>query len=333
MSETFEDPAKRLDKLVAAMEPKFRARFLAVVATIKDQMSLEQIAKLLQAGLIDEALVTAEVAALRMSSTFTEAFIISGDATAVVLGDALNIIVEFDHLNRGALDVMTRNKLRLVEGFMEEQKAATREALIDGIQRGLNPIEQARNFRDSIGLTQYQQQIVNNYRRQLEALDRDLFDRALRDKRFDSTVRRAIENGTPLSQAQINHMVQRYTDKWVKYRSEVIARTESLRSVHAGNNEMYRQAVERGDLDGNDLVRTWDTSGRANVRDSHRAMHGQQRKMGELFLSGNGNALEYPGDDRAPASDTAQCVCAVTTRFSNAAKEAANAVLTSATPF
>lgn len=330
MAEWFEDPAERLEKLAMGVEPQFRARFLAVVKSIKDSLTLENIARLLEQGQIDEALVTAEVAALQMSSLWTQVFILSGSETAKVIQDSLNIIVEFDHLNRGALDALTANKLRLVEGFAQEQRAATMEALTDGIARGLNPIEQARNFRDSIGLTQYQQQIVNNYRRQLERLDPDLFQRLLRDKRFDRTVRSAIEAGKPLTPEQINRMVERYTEKWVKYRSEVIARTEALRSVHAGNNEMYRQAVERGDLDPNDLIREWVTSGRANVRDSHRAMAGQKRKWGELFLSGNGNLLEYPGDERAPANDTAQCVCAVTTRFSDAAKEAASAALTSA---
>lgn len=328
MAEWFEDPAERLEKLAMSVEPKFRARFLAVVKSIKDSMTLENIARLLEQGQMDEALVTAEVAALQMSSLWTQVFILSGSETAKVIQDSLNIIVEFDHLNRGALDAMTQNKLRLVEGFVAEQRAATMEALMDGIARGLNPIEQAANFRNSIGLTQYQQQIIINYRKQLEALDRDLFDRVLRDKRFDQTVRNAIESGTPLTPAQIDRMVERYTEKWIKYRAEVIARTESLRSVHAGNNEMFRQAVERGDLDPAELIREWVPSGRSNMRDSHRAMTGQKQPWGQLFLSGNGNLLEYPGDPRAPANDTAQCVCAVTTRFSNAAKEAASAALT-----
>lgn len=328
MAEWFEDPAARLERLTANVEPQFRARFLAVVASIKEAYTLESLAYMIEQGQIEEALVTAEVAALQMSSVWTQVFIRSGTETAVVLQDSLNIIVEFDHLNRGALDVMMANRLRLVEGFVEEQRAATREALLDGISRGLNPIEQARNFRASVGLTPYQQRIINNYRRQLENLEPELFSRLLRDKRFDRTVRSAIEAGKPLTSEQIERMVERYTERWVKYRSEVIARTEALRSVHAGNNEMFRQAVERGDLDPNDLIREWVTSGRSNVRDSHQAMGGQKRKWGELFLSGNGNLLEYPGDERAPASDTAQCVCAVTTRFSNAAKEAARAAQT-----
>lgn len=321
----FTDPASRLEALAARVQPRFRSRFLAVIRSIKDQASLEEVSALLLAGQVDEALVVAEVAALRLSNTFNEVMILSGSEAADSIADNLHILVEFDHVNRNALSVMSRNRLRLVTEFVAEQKAATREALIDGIIRGLNPIDQARNFRDSIGLTRYQQNIINNYRRNLEQLSPNALSRKLRDARFDPTVRRAIEEGRALGSEQIERMVGRYRDRWLKYRSEVIARTESLRSVHAGNNEMYRQAIDAGTLDGGDLIRTWETSGLPNVRDSHTAMQGQQVGIGELFTSGLGNQLEYPGDDRAPVEDTAQCVCAVTTRYSAAARSAVTA--------
>jgi len=317
---SFNDPASRLNELVAKMEPRFRKRFLEVVASIKSQMDLESIARLLQNGQIEEALVTAEVAALRVSGVFNQGFILAGDDTAKYLSQALDVIVDFNHLNESALDVMTRNQLRLVTGFMDEQRKATHEALVDGVRRGLNPIEQARNFRESIGLTEYQQQIVNNYRRQLNTLDRGLFDRELRDRRFDSTVLRAIEENRNLSQVEIERMVQRYTERWIKYRSEVIARTESLSSVHAGSNESYKQAIASGDLDAEDLVQEWVTSGLPTVRDSHLSMEGQQRGIGEMFVSGLGNELEFPGDTRAPIEDTAQCACTVTVRYTASAK-------------
>lgn len=319
----FIDPASRLEALVASVQPRFRERFLAVIRSIKDQQSLEEISSLLLAGQIDEALLTAEVAALRLSNTFNEVMILSGSETAAGIAGNLQILVEFDHVNQSALSVMTRNRLRLVQEFMEAQREATRQALLNGIERGLNPIDQARAFRDSIGLTRYQVQIIDNYRRNLEELSPKALGRALRDRRYDRTVARAIADGTGLDPAQIDRMVARYTERWLKYRSEVIARTESLRSVHAGNNEMYRQAIEAGHLDAGELFRRWDTSKLPNVRDSHSAMEGQERGLGEFFTSGLGNSLEFPGDDRAPAEDTAQCVCAVTTRYTAAARAAA----------
>lgn len=320
----FVDPASRLEALILKMEPRFRSRFLEVVKSIKDQTSLVTLSELIQAGRMDEVLQVVETVGLRMSSTFNEVMAISGQQTAQGIAANLNVLIDFNQINQGALSVMQSNQLRLVNSFAAEQRAATREALIDGIRRGANPLDQARAFRGSIGLTRYQQQIVNNYRRNLEQLSARALSRQLRDARFDRTVGRAIRDGQPLSPDQIERMVGRYQDRWVKYRSEVIARTESLRSVHAGNREMYRQAVEAGTLLDTDLVREWNTSQLPNVRDSHEFMHGQRRKgMDEPFVSGAGNALLMPGDSSAPPEETAQCVCAVTTRYTDAARVAA----------
>lgn len=329
MADFFNDPSSRLQELIAHVAPKFRARFLDVVRSVKDSVVLDQIQALLESGQVDEALVTVEVAALKLSNTFGEVMILSGHQTAEVIGEALQVIVNFDQVNTAALDAMTRNQLRLVREFMNEQRLATQEALIEGIRRGLNPREQALAFRDSIGLTQYQQQIVNNYRRNLENLEANALGRALRDRRFDRTVAAALDSGTALTQAQVDRMVERYTERWIKYRAEVIARTEALRSVHEGSNLMYQQAIESGTLTEGDLERTWDPSGDSRVRDSHAAMYGQKRGMGQPFLSGLGNSLMYPGDISAPGEDTIQCRCAVTTRFSNRAKLEAQQYLTS----
>jgi len=322
MTKFFDDPASRLHELIASVQPKFRARFLEVVASIKDSFTLKGIEDLISLGRIDEALVTAEVAALRLSNTFGQVFQLSGQAAADFIGNKLQLIVNFDQVNVSALDAMTRNQLRLVREFVAEQRLATREALLDGIQRGINPREMAIQVRQSIGLTQYQQQIVNNYRRNLETLDARALGRALRDKRFDRTVLNAIANDRSLTKDQIDKMVERYSQKWLRYRSEVIARTESLRSVHEGTDNMYHQAVQNGTLDSGDMVRTWDTSGDARVRDpAHTKMQGQQRGLDEPFVSGAGNQIMRPGDTDAPASETVQCRCAITTRFSDRAKQ------------
>lgn len=321
MVEFYDDPASRIRALVTQMEPKFKARFLAVVDSIKDQMSLKEIETLIQLGRWDEAIVTAEIAALRLSNVFGEVMTIAAGEAADFIESKLHVIVNFDQVNYAALDAMTRNQLRLIREFVAEQQMATREALLDGIRRGINPRQMAVTLRDSIGLTQYQVQIINNYRRQLETLDASALARALRDKRFDRTVLNSIADQTPLTPVQIDRMVDRYREKWLKYRSEVIARTESLRAVHEGTDLMYQQAVDNGTLDGEDLVRTWDNSGDARVRDpAHTLMQGQKRKLRESFTSGAGNHLKRPGDPDAPASETVQCRCAVTTRFSNRAK-------------
>jgi hypothetical protein len=318
----FFDDAARLSRLISSLEPRFQRRFLEVVQSIRDARTLADLEALVLAGNIEEALVAAEVAALRLSNIWGDSFLLAGHETAAVIGNALEVIVNFDQINLRALDVITRNQLRLVREFAEEQRAATRLALQDGIERGLNPRDMARAFRDSIGLTAKQQQFVINYRTQLQQLDSRALQRALRDKRFDPALLRAIRDGKALTPEQIEKMVGRYQARWIKFRSEVIARSEALKSVHGGTWEMYQQAVDGGVLVEDELKRTWDTSDDGRERDWHHSMHRQTVGLNEPFTSGKGNqTLEGPGHFGIAEEDI-QCRCAVATRFTDSAKAA-----------
>lgn len=162
---------------------------------------------------------------------------------------------------------------------------------------------------------------MRNYERQLRELDRGALARELRDSRFDRTVRGAINRGEPLTQGQIDKMVARYRQRALKLRSQTIARTEGLRVAHEGVDEMYRQAIESGQLQGDQLIRIWRTALNERVRDfstgaqtSHRTMHGQKRLVGESFVSGGGNLTLNPGAFGVALEDI-NCRCLVSTRI------------------
>jgi len=217
-------------------------------------------------------------------------------------------------VNDRAVFHMQQERLRYIRGFTAEQRKATRAALTDGIERGLNPRDQARNFRSSVGLTAKQQGAVINYRRLLTNLDGDALDRQLRDRRFDRTIARSIREGKPLTRKQIDAMVTRYNERYIKYRSEVIGRTEALRAVHSGNDEMYRQAIDLGEVSPQQLERTWVTARDGRVRDTHSALGGTKRGIDESWETHNGS-IRYPGDPDAPSAETIQCRCSLATRI------------------
>lgn len=316
----YEDPAERIERLLGAAEPELRNAFLRMVATIQSALTLDEIAGFIENGQLEKALDAALRAAPMLGEAYADSFIAAARDTARELGFALGEIpVVFDQTNIGAVNAINANKFRLVREFSEGQREATRAAVARGIAAGQNPRDVARTFRDSIGLTQKQQQWVANYRRALETLDTDAIQRALRDRRFDRTVAAAIRDQRPLSSKQINDMVKRYTERMIKYRAEVIARTEALRSVHQGAEEMYRQAIANGDLRPESLSREWNTAKDERVRESHAAMHGQVQPFGVPFVSGAGNLLNYPGDPEAPAEEVIQCRCAVGTRITTLA--------------
>jgi len=308
------DPERRIRGLINGWERTLRRDFLAMVTRIKNTQNLETIANLLEFGRVTEAVELMRPHVAQFTGQINNAFQGSAQGTQGFLLDN-NIVVSFNATHPRTVDIMANRQLRFTNGFMQQQEQATRQALTRGVHQGLGPREQARLFRDSVGLTPRQEQYIANYRQQLETLDRGALDRALRDGRFDRTVRNRIANNRPLTGKQIDKMVDRYRDRWVKYRSEVIARSESLSAVHQGNKEMYDQAIESGELANEQLEKTWHTAKDGRQRESHDAMDGDTVAHDELFQSGLGNQLDYPGDPGAPEEDTAQCRCAVTTRI------------------
>lgn len=306
---------ERIRALINSSEQEIQRTLLNAIRDVKSKQTLTEIIRLLENGQIDLALELVDSVSSVLATTITFALVTSADETARLISRVLNRPVAFDQTNSRAVNIMRNARLRLIREFNHEQRNATRQALLDGIQRGLNPREQARAFRDSIGLTTRQVQTVANYRRLLELNSRESLSRTLRDRRFDPTIRRAINTDTPLTGVQIDRMVERYQERLLRYRSEVIARTEALRAVHQGSEEMYSQAIDSGILDPELLIRTWVIADRTRSRDSHRAMSQQERRFGESFTSGAGVPLRYPGDENAPPSETIQCRCVITTRF------------------
>jgi hypothetical protein len=151
---------------------------------------------------------------------------------------------------------------------------AIRDVVLDAFNRGGHPYEQARRIRavlsppqqanrilSRLGLTQTQAQAVDNYEAMLLGGDvselRTAAQRALRDRRFDANVFRAILQKKPVPQAKAAQMVERYYERMLQYRARNIARTETIRAAHAGQEELWRQATEQGLLKPERTRRKW----------------------------------------------------------------------------
>jgi len=305
---------ERIERLLDKAEAKIKQSFLNIIKEIKDKVVLKTIADLLENGSIDQALKIVEDIS-QASASIADSFIDAGSDTAKHIAAQTGAILSFDQTNDRAVNFLRSERLRFVTQFSQQQRETTIAAIAEGIANGNNPRQQARVFRDSIGLTQNQNTMVNNYRNALETRSARALNRKLRDRRFDRTVARAIREDKPISQEKIDTMVERYRERMLIFRSETIARTEALRSVNQATHEMYRQAIDRGSLDEDSIKRKWVTARDSRVRDPHSTMNGQIRGFGEPFVSGNGNLLMHPGDTSAPASETINCRCIVTTRI------------------
>lgn len=306
---------KRLESLLDQQEAAIRDAFLAFIEQATSDRVIAEVTAKLEQGDFNAALQIADAYVAQMAVVLPTAFQAVGAATAAELATAapdVLVSLHFDPTHPRAAEIMRSRKLEMIQEFGEEQRLAARQAMEQAYMQGTGTSGMARAFRDSVGLTRYQERAVQRYADALRRGSREALDRSLRDRRFDRTVRNAIERDKPLTEEQIAKMVDRYRQRYRAYRAEVIARTESVRVMSEAREEATQQAIEQIGGDRKDVKRTWRTTGDGRTRDSHRAMSGQERGMDEPFRSGAGNALRYPGDANAPLSDSAQCRCVLT---------------------
>lgn len=199
----------------------------------------------------------------------------------------------------------------------EEIKDSVRKATAEALRDGAHPKEAARAYRDAVGLTEYQRDLVKRYRDSLEKGSKRALNYALRDARFDASARNAKQK--PLTPEQIDRMVERYQERYEKFRAETIAITEAGEATGRAGHESMRQTLAAGDFDPDtDVEKTWNATHDGRTRPSHWAMDTQKvTGLDALFTSGLGNKLAYPHDRThgAPAKDTIRCRCVCTYRI------------------
>ncbi len=202
--------------------------------------------------------------------------------------------------------------------------AQVRQAYVDAVQRLGASIDVehiasllaqvARDIRQYIGLTERQAQAVRNYRRMLEDGDGQALQRQLRDRRFDSSVRRHVAGDRALSNEQVDRLVDRYAQRYLRYRADTIARTEAKRSLGAGNQLLWNQSVDAGKVAEADVTKTWITVGDHKVRPFHQELNKNVVGLNEKFTCSGGDIM-YPGDPGADTGMTINCRCACVYRF------------------
>ena len=210
----------------------------------------------------------------------------------------------------------------------EEVRQNVRETLERGMIRGdnprkvaldivgrLNPVNKKREG-GVVGLSQNQTKAADRIRTALEQLDSKYFTYELRDKRFDKYVQKHLDDERPLSKEDVTRLVSSYKQKALKYRGEMIARTESIQAINRGENSSYIQAIEEGILNRNQIKKEWDDVGDRRTRTTHGILGSKYGKgngitFEEPFLSPSGARLLYPGDQSlgAPAEEVIHCRC------------------------
>jgi len=315
---------KQLEELIARLEPVLRRAFDQALNDWRNHIDLDAVADALRRGDIESAVRAANIqpAALNGFLTAREAAF-EAAGTAELSSLRLNIIFNARH-QRGEQQ-LSRYGAQFVQAVSDDTKAMLRTSLTDSLSRGQGAKAAARGIRDMIGLTDSQAGWAINLRRKLENDPKGLLSEfatdgyKLRDKRLDGIVRRAVKAEKPIAAADIEKIVTAYQNRAIRWRSENIARTETLRAVQAGNFEAYQQAVESGKVAAQSVRKVWNSAHDNRVRHTHRELDGESVGLNELFVSPSGASLRYPLDPNAPLEETVNCRCNLTYRIDHLA--------------
>lgn len=228
---------QELDRLARRSERKFRQAFMSAVAGMKARVDLAELANQIATNRPAAKLPVIEDKDFGAVGRAAEelfraaAQLVVQRTTFKHVRKAGEMVARLDMVNQRTVDFLRRYKFELVSGLTADSRTALRTTITRAFESGGHPYQQAREIRDAIGLTQRQANAVFNYRDALEAEDR--------------------------TDEQIDRMVERYADRQLTQRAETIARTETIRASAAGQQEVWRQAVEEGFLLPSQTKRVW----------------------------------------------------------------------------
>lgn len=333
-----------LNRIAEEQERLMLSAFLSVIEDIRDNATVSEIARLLTLGDIEgviRLLALDEATWSPVIEQARQAYIVGGTtgaaqigaipAAAVAVSEATRptIVFRFNPRNPRAEQYLANQSSRMIVELVESQRAMVRESLAVRLAEGMNPrqsaldligrVNRATGRREGgfIGLTSQQDGWIRTARAELESLDPNYLNRKLRSPKFDPIIKRAIKTGTPLKRAEIDSMITAMQARTERYRGQVIARTESINALRAGQEQAIDQAVSAAEVGPNEISRKWDATGDSRTRPDHIEMEGQKRGYKEPFKAPDGSLLLYPGDSSlgASKSQTIQCRCRAVTRI------------------
>lgn len=265
--------AELIHQLADALAPAWRQAFLRAVAEARARVDPAELERAVAAGdaarvvrLLGVDQFVADLAATvppLVAGTAGAA----GDAAAATLGDALGVELTFNHTNPAVTAWVQQHAGELITQVSETSRLAVREIIDAAFHLAIAPADQARLIAQVVGLDARRAAAVAAFRAQLAASEA----------------------------ANLEARTAKYAAAQLRDRATAIARTETIAGANQGQNLLWQQALQDGQLSRDRSTRVW------IVTDDDRLcaeicepMDGQEVGMDEPFVTGEGDAVDTP---------------------------------------
>lgn len=322
-----------LTNLAAEWEATLAREWLDAIRSITSAVVLKDLVAELERGNLEAAMRLLNIDAdrfARFEAGILSAYNAGGQAVVgsmPALRDPSGNRISFSWgvRNLPAEQAMRQHAAGLVDSLVGEQLTSVRSVLVDGLSRGQNPrqtalglvgkINRRTGFREGgmIGLTPSSVQTLDKVYLGLRGGDeqamRDYLGYALRDKRFDGHVRRALEQGGSVPADAVDRIVTAYSNRALKYRADNLALTETNIALAKAKTDAFQQQIDAGKLEVGDITKTWGRSISREKRADHLAMVGVTVPFDQPFTLPDGTQCTGPHDPSLPARHLVGCKC------------------------
>lgn len=186
------------------------------------------------------------------------------------------VTIAFDVTNPRAVAWIRAHAAELVrKNIIENGQQAIRQVMLRAFEKGMPPKQTAEWIREYIGLLPRQATAVDNYRAWL-----------LEEKGY--------------LKVDADRLAKQYAQILIKQRATVIARNETMTASNEGQRELWRQAVDGGQLRANEWQREWIVTPDDRLCELCEPMQGKKAAIPEGTYEG--------GSDGPPLHVQCRCV-------------------------
>lgn len=313
-----ESDLDKIEELLQDAESQLRRDFLSRINAFYDDEKIERIRVFLEQGRIDLALDELEEDNSSFLLLLFNTWVLASTLQIALVKTAIQNLQAkllnrqtpfgFDPTDPDNARLIKEIQLRISQNLDETKRNNFLTTVNEGLRDGLSPKEITQRLYKFRGLTVNQINAVLNYERLLRQGSKQALDRALRDKNLDGRV----ASDKPLTENQINRLVDAYIRNQRNYRAEVIGRTIAGDLINEAFQNAAKKALADVGLPTSYLAKTWRSMRDKKVRRTHQqhvGLDGQTVGIDEYFISPSGARLKHPRDGSAPISEIAGCRC------------------------
>lgn len=232
-------------KLADSIEPVLKSDFASGVHAFQKRIDLREILDAINSGdyskinreIIDwnkfddilEGLKPEIEAGVLKGAEFAKPFFRA--AINKIIPGFKDVAIPFSLQNRSVKDFVNQRTLKYKIEMEGSSQTAIERVIQLNFNRGFSPRDSAIAIRDSIGLNDRQAVALHNYRNAL------------------------MEQG--IGGQKLDRLVGGYKDQAIKYRAEMIARTETTAAINQGQIEVWRQSADAGFFNRKEAKKKW----------------------------------------------------------------------------